>query len=232
MNPSFPIRDFAVVVAEGDSNIVVPLNLEMWNRARRFVEAGLKQNLNLIQEVYDQYHEFRRKISKIVVFAQYEPDLYQTPSPTSSPFLPLPLKSFKMTYVTTASELVSIIDQKLQLPSFKRASPDTITPLAIEVAPDFGNVIYYAKEDKVQRWMGPHDRTSTQKQFDVTKSEIIVHSSDVHHHWVRIAVLGGAPLNAVPIGQDEHGKPIWRLVPRIAMDTTWAKMLREKRSQP
>ncbi|KAI8612344.1 hypothetical protein BC830DRAFT_1137086 [Chytriomyces sp. MP71] len=200
------VRDFAAVVAEGDSDVgIAPLSPE----ARRLVEAELKQNPNLIQEVYDQYHEFGYPITNILpVLAAASQNLYNDLryyDKVSKEYFPHHADAKKTTVF--CSELVSIIYQKLQLPSFKRASPDTFTPLAIEVAPEFGNVIYYAKEDKVQRLVEPHDRITTQKH--VTKTERIVHSYDVDHHWVRMAALGGAPPNAAPIGHDEHGKPFF-----------------------
>ncbi|KAJ3290689.1 hypothetical protein HDU79_003007 [Rhizoclosmatium sp. JEL0117] len=136
------IRDFAAVVNEGDSDVgICPLTPS----ERAFMEKRLKDNPNLLLDLYNYYKDFGYPITNILpVIASASKSLYEDleyfNSITTS-FFPHPSQSKKDTVF--CSELVSIIYKTIGYKTFNLSSPDTFTPLALEVAPEFGSKVHY-----------------------------------------------------------------------------------------
>ncbi|KAJ3232606.1 hypothetical protein HDU78_006965 [Chytriomyces hyalinus] len=199
------IRDFAAVVAEGDSDVgIAPLSPEQ----REILMAKLKENPNLILDVYNQYHDFGYPITNILsVIASASQKLHkdlQYFGSLTKEYFPSHVEEKTAVF---CSELVSIIYKTVGFKTWADASPDTFTPLAVEVAPEFQNVIYYAKEDGVQHLHEPHTKITSQKR--TTKAERSVASYEAHARWAKMEPLGGVPSNAVQVGTDVDGKPLY-----------------------
>ncbi|KAJ3285342.1 hypothetical protein HDU79_007389 [Rhizoclosmatium sp. JEL0117] len=200
------IRDFAAVVKEGDSDVgICPLTPE----ERTFMEARLKENPNLLLDLYNKYHEFGYPITNLLpVIASASQSLYKDLeifSNVTKEFFPHPSQSKKNTVF--CSELVSIIYKEIGHKSFANASPDTFTPLAVEVVPEFGNAVYYAKENKILL-LTNNDRTLSANPL-VTRAQKKIQSLKLHDHWVQMPPGGGVPEGAQKVGHDTDGVEIY-----------------------
>ncbi|KAJ3194553.1 hypothetical protein HDU82_002424 [Entophlyctis luteolus] len=181
------IRDFAAVVAEGDADVgICPLT----GPQREYLNAELQKNPNLILNLYNEYKEFGYPITNILpVLASASKSLYEDLdyfNKIGSEFFPHPQKK----KVVFCSELVSIIYREIGLDSFRKALPNTFTPLAVEVVDEFGSTVYYAKENKQQ-------------------AQRALHSQSFHKYWVAVGPSGGVPANAEQAGVDLDGAKVY-----------------------
>ncbi|KAJ3021277.1 UNVERIFIED_CONTAM: hypothetical protein HDU68_009709 [Siphonaria sp. JEL0065] len=104
------------------------------------------------------------------------------------------------------SELVSIIYKELSLPSFIDAHPDTFTPLEVQVVPEFGNNVFYAKENKVSL-LKHGNKLST--GLTATKAQKLLKSVALHAEWVKMPPSGGIPPDAEAVGEDIDGQALY-----------------------
>ncbi|KAI9344064.1 hypothetical protein BDR26DRAFT_226867 [Obelidium mucronatum] len=197
------IRDFAAVVNEGDSDVgICPLSPQ----ERAFMEARLKENPNLLLDLYHQYKDFGYPITNILpVIASASKSLYedlQYFSRLSTDFFPHKEKKT----VVFCSELVSIIYKEIGHNTFKTASPDTFTPLAVEVVPEFGSIVYYAKEDKVLLLQNGDTLSANPV---VTRAQKLINSLRLQDHWIDMPPAGGVPPNAQKAGEDVDGVELY-----------------------
>ncbi|KAI9344073.1 hypothetical protein BDR26DRAFT_227292 [Obelidium mucronatum] len=195
------IRDLEAVVKEGDSDVgICPLT----DSERKFMESKLTENPNLLLDLYNKYKDFGYPMTNILsVVASASQSLYedlQTFHRATAEFFPHRAERSKKNTVF-CSELVSIIYKEIGHPSFVNSAPDTFTPLAIQVVPEFGNLVFYAKENKTML-LKPGNRVSPSR---VTKAERMIKSLAVYDRWVPMPPSGGIPPDSDPAGKDEHG---------------------------
>ncbi|KAI9313328.1 hypothetical protein BDR26DRAFT_933001 [Obelidium mucronatum] len=198
------IRDFAAVVNEGDSDVgICPLSPD----ARAFLEQRLKENPNLILDLYNKYKDFGYPITNILpVVASASKSLYedlQYWSKLTSNFFP---GQEEPKTVVFCSELVSIIYKEIGHSTFKEASPDTFTPLAVEVVPEFGSIVYYAKEDKVLLLQNGDTLSANPED---TRAQKLIKSMRLQDHWIDMPPGGGVPPNAQKAGEDVDGVELY-----------------------
>ncbi|KAJ3010349.1 UNVERIFIED_CONTAM: hypothetical protein HDU68_002175 [Siphonaria sp. JEL0065] len=198
------IRDFAAVVNEGDADVgICPLSPQ----ERAFMENRLKENPNLLLDLYHQYKDFGYPITNILpVIASASQSLYhdlQYFEKLSSEFFPH--KQEKKT-VVFCSELVSIIYKEIGHNTFKATAPDTFTPLAVEVVPEFGSIVYYAKENKALL-LTNGDTLSANPV--TTRAQKIIKSLRLQDNWIDMPPSGGVPPNAQKAGKDVDGVELY-----------------------
>ncbi|KAJ3115349.1 hypothetical protein HK100_001372 [Physocladia obscura] len=206
------IRDFEAVVAEGDADVgICPLTKSQ----REFLEAKFSANPNLLLDLYHQYHDFGYPITNILpVIASASQPLYadlQYFNKISLEFFPHKEKK----KVVFCSELVSIIYREIGHKSFSTSSPDTFTPLAVEVVPEFGSIVFYAKENKTMRLK--NGKISADPH--TTRTLSLLQSQKYHKNWISMPPGGGVPANAEQAGTDTDGTKLY--VARVKIGSAW-----------
>ncbi|KAJ3059970.1 hypothetical protein HDU98_004025 [Podochytrium sp. JEL0797] len=199
------IRDFEAVVNEGESNVAVcPLTDEQ----RRIVQKKLAENPRLILDIYEQHFEFGYPITNLLsVIASASQSLYNDLAKfnqLASSFFPQKESSKDTVF---CSELVSIVYKSLGLPSFVNKPSDTFTPLEVQTAIEFGNVVVYAKENKVCL-LKPGNKVTSSGSF-LTNSQRLIKSFSLHDEWVQMPPSGGVPAGAEPAGVDVDGSNLF-----------------------
>ncbi|KAJ3015745.1 UNVERIFIED_CONTAM: hypothetical protein HDU68_012583 [Siphonaria sp. JEL0065] len=199
------IRDFEAVVMEGDANVgICPLTQEQ----RTFIEGKFKENPNLLLDLYKKYEDFGYPMTNLLgVVASASHALYEDLkkfNETAATYIPGHKETTKKTVF--CSELVSIIYKELSLPSFIDAHPDTFTPLEVQVVPEFGNNVYYAKENKVSL-LKHGNKLST--GMTATKAQKLLKSVALHAEWVKMPPSGGIPPDAEAVGEDIDGQSLY-----------------------
>ncbi|KAJ3063617.1 hypothetical protein HDU98_000575 [Podochytrium sp. JEL0797] len=199
------IRDFEAVVNEGDSNVgICPLTPEQ----RKFMESRFAENPNLLLDLYNKYHDYGYPMTNILsVVASASQSLYndlQLLHKETTEFFPHHKEQKKDTVF--CSELVSIIYKEIGHPSFVNAAPDTFTPLAVEIVPEFGSVVFYAKENKVSL-LKHGNKVSTGSM--ATKAQKMIKNLAISDRWIKMPPSGGIPPGAEPAGKDLDGTNLY-----------------------
>ncbi|KAJ3288523.1 hypothetical protein HDU79_004797 [Rhizoclosmatium sp. JEL0117] len=199
------IRDLYAVVDEGDSDVgICPLT----DKERQFMEQKLRENPNLILDIYNKYKDFGYPMTNILsVVASASEGLYndlKAFNTAASQYFPHAKEPKKNTVF--CSELVSIVYKEIGHPSFVNVSPDTFTPLEVQVVPEFGSNVFYAKENKVML-LKSGNKLST-GSF-ATKTQKLIKSLAVANHWTKMPPSGGVPPNAESAGYDSDGQKLY-----------------------
>ncbi|KAJ3063616.1 hypothetical protein HDU98_000574, partial [Podochytrium sp. JEL0797] len=196
------IRDFAAVLSMGDADVgICPIA----PTERAHLESRLKTNPTLLLDLYNNYRDFGYPMSNLPQLASASTALHEDLTyfhDSVASFFPHPDKKTSV----FCSELVSIIYKEVGFQSFATVSPDTFTPLTVEVAPEFGGVVYFAKEDKVTLLK---DGTTLSANPIVTRAHKVIKSLRLHDHWVPMSPSGGVPAGAHEVGADIDGVKLY-----------------------
>ncbi|KAJ3248958.1 hypothetical protein HDU77_007912 [Chytriomyces hyalinus] len=123
------IRDFAAVVAEEDATVgVAPLTEDF----RQLVLEQLKHNPNLLLDIHKEFQGCTFPIPNILPAVAAAEEVVHNE-----------LQSFKR-----AASSMFCEREARNLLHFINTNPDQVTPLSLEVCPEFGGNIFYAKEFK------------------------------------------------------------------------------------
>ncbi|KAJ3054686.1 hypothetical protein HDU99_007725, partial [Rhizoclosmatium hyalinum] len=135
-------------------------------------------------------------------------------------FFPHPSQSKKDTVF--CSELASIIYKTIGYKTFNLSSPDTFTPLALEVAPEFGSKVHYAKESKTL--LLTNDGKTVSANPLATRAQLKIEAMKLHDHWIQMPPGGGVPPRAQKIGNDHDGVEIYVARVKIGGDYRLGKI--------
>ncbi|KAJ3399450.1 hypothetical protein HDU80_007884 [Chytriomyces hyalinus] len=197
------IRDFEAVVDEGTVNVgICPLTSEQ----RRIVEEKFKENPNFLMEIYEQYKEFGYPLTNLLSVVASASDNLRDELDKFGQFAKKTFGAVGPVKKTVfCSEFISIIYKQVGLKTFTDNLPETFTPLEVEVAPEFGNRVYYAKEDGVS--LMKHNKVKT-GSF-TTQAQKLIKSYAMSANWVQMKPGGGVPPGANAAGEDIDGKPLY-----------------------
>ncbi|ORY40770.1 hypothetical protein BCR33DRAFT_719294 [Rhizoclosmatium globosum] len=214
------IRDFAAVVEETDANVgICPLTPE----ARSLLQQKLTQNPNFVLDIYNKYKSYSYPLTNpLRVVASASTSLHND------------LKEYEATTkdveekdeTVFCSELVSIIYREIGHPTFVAANPDTFSPLELEVAPEFGGRVYYAKEDKTTLLCNNNQCIGVDSR--VVKVQRLVQGLKLSNNWVSVGPAGGVPKNAFKIGKDSDGVQIYAARVKIGAAYVLGKIRADK----
>ncbi|KAI8609805.1 hypothetical protein BC830DRAFT_1148817 [Chytriomyces sp. MP71] len=195
------IRDFEKVVDEGTVNVgIAPLSSEQ----RRFVESKLKTNPNLLLDLYHKYKDYGYPIKNLLSVVSAASENLRHELNLIGDLASKVIGHHEPKKDTVfCSELVSIVYKEFGLPTFIASPPETFTPLEVEVAHEFDQTIFYAKENGVS--LMKHNRVKTGAIS--TQAEKLIKSLAMSSNWV--AVKSGIPEGAQPAGEDVNGKKLF-----------------------
>ncbi|KAI9313329.1 hypothetical protein BDR26DRAFT_945732 [Obelidium mucronatum] len=200
------LRDFEAAINDGDANVgICPLG----KKERAFLEARLKEEPKLLLNIYNRFKDFGYPITNILpVIASASTSLYEELQDWEKLSAELFPDEQEKKSVIFCSELVSVIYKEFGLASFKSASPDTFCPLEVELVPEFGSTIYYAKENKVLRLKNGNTVSSNPV---VTRSEALINSFRFQKNWIDIPPGGGVPASKLvqKAGHDIDGVELY-----------------------
>ncbi|ORY43684.1 hypothetical protein BCR33DRAFT_246107 [Rhizoclosmatium globosum] len=117
---------------------------------RQQVQQRLDANPRFLLDIYLKHKDFSYPLGNIlkVVAAASDP-LYKAGTYASKTFsavggvVGIQIAESKSIF---CSELVSTVYRGAELPTFVKFNPDQVTPLELEVAEEFGGLVYYVKE--------------------------------------------------------------------------------------
>ncbi|KAJ3161293.1 hypothetical protein HK101_000826 [Irineochytrium annulatum] len=203
------IRDFEAVVAEGDSNVgIFPLTSA--NRSK--LHEILHKNPNAILDFYNQYKDHSYPLSILPQLASASEVLYtQLKIMAGVLATHFPHRATAQDHhAVFCSEMVALLYKDLGFESFKDMDAATFTPLELDVAPEFGGIAYYAKENKKQ--LLKHGKVPTEVLTKVHEMwSNVVHRSK----WVAVPPGGPVPEGAEPAGSEADGKSLYIARARI-----------------
>ncbi|KAI9344063.1 hypothetical protein BDR26DRAFT_933002 [Obelidium mucronatum] len=164
------LRDFEAAINDGDANVgICPLG----KKERAFLEARLKEEPKLLLNIYNRFKDFGYPITNILpVIASASTSLYeelQDWEKLSAELFPDEARKKVLLYLLGAH---------------------TFCPLEVELVPEFGSTIYYAKENKVLRLKNGNTVSSNPV---VTRSEALINSFRFQKNWIDIPPGGGVP---------------------------------------
>ncbi|KAJ3339006.1 hypothetical protein HDU83_007842 [Entophlyctis luteolus] len=198
------IRVLEDVVNEVSCNVgICPLS----QSDRDFAERRLKEDPDLLVRLYNKYHDFGYPITNILsIVASASQSLYNDLEAVHTSMKRYFPNHQDEKDTVFCSELVSIIYREIGHASFMNAKPDTFTPLAVQVVPEFGNIVYYAKENKV--CLIKRDNKISKGSI-ISQAQKIIKSLALHDHWVSMPPAGGVPPGADAVGRDIDGTPLF-----------------------
>ncbi|TPX77405.1 hypothetical protein CcCBS67573_g01294 [Chytriomyces confervae] len=198
------IRDFAAVVAEGDTTVgVAPLTDDF----RQLVVEQLKHNPNLLLDIHKEFQGYTFPIPNILpAVAAAEEVLYnelQSFKRAASSMFPHASANKKPEIF--CSELVATIFKRLGLPSFINTNPDQVTPLSLEVCPEFGGNIFYAKEFKTL-YLNENAVSTVPLTAPALRS---LSYEPLQEHWIQMGPDGGLPESPYQSGHLSDGTALY-----------------------
>ncbi|KAJ3193806.1 hypothetical protein HDU82_002697 [Entophlyctis luteolus] len=197
------IREFESVVGEGDADVaIVPLT----KMARAFLASQLEKRPNLLVDIHKKFYNFSYPIANpLRVIASASDPVYKELDvlrKLRAEFLPFPESKDKV----FCSEMLAWIYRDIGFASFMAKDPELFSPLEIEVCPEFGGEVFYAKEHKIIRFKNgcvPASRAM------LTHAQTTIRAQRYHANWRAVPGGGGVPEGAVAAGVDTDGVPVF-----------------------
>ncbi|KAI8854064.1 hypothetical protein BC829DRAFT_241524 [Chytridium lagenaria] len=166
---------------------------------------SLDEDPEAFLKLYEKYKSYGYPLMILPQLAAANDNLFKQLDDVRSFFRFQPKKEQESREVF-CSELVAILYKAFSMESFLNLDPGKFTPLEVEVAPEFGGMCYYVKENgKVLL----KDNRKVPTECLTTRYHNMVRSFTRPTQWVTVIPGEPFPENADPAGTDLDGSPLY-----------------------